>query len=102
MNIIALKRCLYLSLNCRQSFRLLEVKQISSIYSFYSSNSQEDASSSIKKRRKGRQDHFYFERSKLLNEAQKTSGDLEEKKKYRELYEKIPVVLLLGWAGAQG
>lgn len=101
MNIIALKRCLYLSLNCRQSFRLLEVKQTSLIYSFYSSNSQEDASSSIKKRRKGRQDYFYFERSKLLNEAQKTSGDLE-KKKYRELYEKIPVVLLLGWAGAQG
>lgn len=101
MNIIALKRCLYLSLNCRQSFRLLEVKQTSSIYSFYSSNSQEGASSSIKKRRKGRQDYFYFERSKLLNEAQKTSGDLENKK-YRELYEKIPVVLLLGWAGAQG
>lgn len=43
----------------------------------------------------GKQDEFYFERSNLL--VNKSPNDLA----YQKLYEKIPVVFLLGWAGSQ-
>lgn len=43
---------------------------------------------------KGKQNVFYFEPSKLL------PADINNQK-YADLYAKIPVVALLGWAGAQ-
>lgn len=43
---------------------------------------------------KGKQNVFYFEPSKLL------PADINSQK-YAELYAEIPVVALLGWAGAQ-
>lgn len=45
---------------------------------------------SVLEKKSGRQNEFYFERSKLLNGVEN-----------RDLYEKIPVVLLLGWAGTR-
>lgn len=46
---------------------------------------------------KQKQNEFYFEASTLLKDMQ-----IKDDLKYRELYEKIPVVLLLGWTGAKG
>lgn len=46
-----------------------------------------------------RQNQFYFERSKLLDQVIVKDG-LNDKT-YRELYQRIPVVLILGWTGSK-
>lgn len=42
----------------------------------------------------GSQDKFYFESSNILPENKKSP-------RYMRLYQKIPVIALLGWAGAE-
>lgn len=49
-----------------------------------------------------KQNQFYFERSKLLDQVVVKDGESPlNDRTYRELYEKIPVVLVLGWAGSK-
>lgn len=51
--------------------------------------------SPIRKMSRNRQNEFYFERSPILN------GLSESGPNYQQLYENIPVAMVLGWAGAQ-